>query len=77
MTEGTFTKTIQLRNGPLCGKRVTIPTCDTQATLPVNAKDMFGAWAVYRPSPERCPDGTEVWTEYVESQWGNTDLADL
>jgi hypothetical protein len=64
-----FTKTILLGNGPLCGKRVTIPAGDTQATLPVNAADMFGAWAVYRPSSERSSDGSEIWTEHVESQW--------
>ena len=75
MTEG-FTRTIELRNGPLCGKRVTIPSCDRQATLPVKKSYMFGAWAVYRPSLQRCADGTEIWTEYVESQWGATGLAD-
>jgi len=72
-----FTKTIELRNGPLSGKRVTIPAGDTQATLPVNAADMFGAWVVYRPSSERSPDGTEIWTEHVESQWGDTGLPSL
>ena len=70
-----FIKTIELRDGPLCGKRVTILSGDAQATLPVNASDLFGPWAVYRPSAERCADGTEIWTEDVESQWKDTGPA--
>ena len=70
-----FTKTIELRNGPLSGKRVTIPSGDTQVTLPVDAADMFGAWAVYRPSSQRCADGTEIWIEHQDSEW-SADLSE-
>ena len=72
-----FIKTIELRNGPLCGQRVKVPSGDSQATLPVNAADMFGAWVVYRPSLEKCADGTEIWDKYVESGFGDTGLAGL
>jgi len=70
-------KTIELRGGPLNGKRTSVPASNTQLTLPVNSADPFSAWAVYRPSADRCADGIEIWDEYIESQWGDTGLTDL
>jgi hypothetical protein len=70
-------KTIELRGGPLNGNRVMVSESHTQVSLPVNGADKFGAWAVYRPTSERSVNGMEIWAEYVESQWGDTGLADL
>ena len=70
-------KTVELRGGPLDGRRVTVSADATQASLPVDSSDRFSAWAVYRPTSERSSDGHEVWTEYVESQWGDTGLTNL
>ena len=70
-------KTVELRGGPLDGRRVTVSTDATQASLPIDSSDRFSAWTVYRPTSERSSDGHEVWTEYVESQWGDTGLANL
>jgi len=76
MTDPTQ-KTIELRGGPLHGKRITINSAHTQTTQPVNSADKFSAWVIYRPTQEQCADGTEVWVEYLESHWGDTGLTDL
>ena len=70
-------KTIELRGGPLHGRRVSIHPAHTQTTLPANSADRLGACVAYRPSREQCADGTETWDEYVESEFGDTGLADL
>ena len=70
-------KTIELRGGPANGRRVTIADLHEETTVPVNNADKFGARAVYRPTPWRCADGTEIWDEQVESKFGETELGDL
>ena len=70
-------KTIELRGGPLDGQRAKIPARNTRVSLPVNTADKYGAWASYLPTKERSPEGFEVWDEYVESEFGDTGLADL
>jgi hypothetical protein len=70
-------KTVELRGGALHGKRATAPVDATQLNLPVDGNDKFTAWIVYRHTSDRCADGTEVWEEYIESQWGDTGLTDL
>ena len=54
-------RTIELRGGPADGTRVAIAYGLDEATVPVNSTDKFGAWVVYRPTSERCADGTEIW----------------
>jgi len=68
MTDESEKKTIELRGGPAHGKRVQIHPEHTQTTLPANSADRFGAWVTYRPTQERCADGTETWAESVESK---------
>jgi hypothetical protein len=70
-------KTIELRGGPLNGRRTEVPAGNTQVVLQADASDKFSAWVIYRPTSERCADGTEIWSEYIESQWGGTGLTDL
>ena len=70
-------KTIELRGGPADGRRVTIADAHDETTVPVSSADRFGACAVYRPTPWRCADGTEIWDEQVESKFAETGLGDL
>jgi len=70
-------KQVELRGGPAHGRRVAIPLGFTELTLQVDSADKFSAWAVYRPTPERCDDGVEIWDEYVETQWGDSGLVPL
>jgi hypothetical protein len=70
-------KTVELRSGPLNGRRATVAADATQLSLPVDGNDKFSAWVLYRPTSDRCADGTELWEEYIESQWGDTDLTGL
>jgi hypothetical protein len=71
------TKTVELRGGHLNGRRVSVPAGFTELTLQVNSADKFSAWLVYRPTPERCADGAEIWDEYVETNWGDSGLVPL
>lgn len=77
MSEADGNKTIELRGGHAGGRRVSIPRGFTELTLQMDSTDKFSAWAVYRPTSERCADGTEIWDEYVETQWGNSGLVPL
>jgi hypothetical protein len=61
----------------LNGRRIVVPGGNAQVSLPANGADKFSAWVVYRPTSERCADGIEIRTEYVESKWGDTGLTDL
>jgi hypothetical protein len=70
-------KSIELRGGPLDGHCATVPMEATQASFQVDSSDKFSAWVVYRPTPDQAGSGAERWVEYVESQWGDTGLADL
>jgi hypothetical protein len=70
-------KTIELRGGPANGKRITIAYGLEEATIPVDGADKFGAWVVYRPTSERCADGTEIWDQHFEWAFGDTGLGDL
>jgi hypothetical protein len=70
-------KTVELRGGPADGRRIAIPLGFTELTLQVDSADKFSAWAVYRPTPDRSADGTEIWDEYVETQWGDSGLVPL
>jgi hypothetical protein len=71
------TKTVELRGGHLSGRRVSVPAGFTELTLQVSSSDKFSAWAVYRPTSQRCADGVEVWEEYVETNWGDSGLVPL
>ena len=73
----TDQKTIELRGGHANGRRVTIQAAFTQLTVQVNSADKFSAWITYRPTSERCADGVEIWSEYVETSWGDSDLVPL
>ena len=70
-------KTVELLGGPLDGQRAAVPADATQASFPVDRNDRFSAWVVYRPTSDRSSDGSEIWAEYVESQWGDTDLGTI
>jgi hypothetical protein len=70
-------KTVQLRGGLAGGRRVTVPLGFRELTLQINSTDKFSAWAVYRPTSERCADGVEIWDEYVESRWSDSGLVPL
>lgn len=70
-------KTIELRGGHANGQRVRIPLGFKELTLQVNSADTFSAWAVYRPTRERCADGTEIWDEQTEPTWGDSGLVPL
>ena len=70
-------KTVQLRGGLAGGRRVTVPSGFKELTLQINSADKFGAWAVYRPTLERCVDGVEIWDEHVESHWSDSGLVPL
>ena len=70
-------KTIELRGGPANGRRVSVQLGFTQLTVQVNSKDKFSAWIVYRPTSERYADGVEIWDEYVETKWGDSDIVCL
>ena len=70
-------KTIQLRGGRANGRRVTVPLGFSELTLQLNAADKLSAWAVYRPTAERCADGVEIWDEYVETGWKDSGLVPL
>jgi hypothetical protein len=73
----TDQKTIELRGGRANGRRVSVQAGFTQVTVQVNSADKFSAWIIYRPTSERGADGVEIWSEYIESSWGNTDLVPL
>jgi hypothetical protein len=70
-------KTVELRGGPADGRRVSIPLGFTELTLQVDSADKFSAWAVYRPTSDRSDDGVEIWSEYVETSWGDSGLVPL
>ena len=70
-------KTIELRGGPVDGKRITIAYGLEEAMVPVNSDDRLGAWVVYRPTSQRCDDGTEIWNLHIESEFGDTGLGGL
>jgi hypothetical protein len=70
-------KTVELRGGPADGRRVSIPLGFTELTLQVDSADKFSAWAVYRPTSDRSADGVEIWSEYVETTWGDSGLVPL
>jgi hypothetical protein len=70
-------KTIELRGGALNGKRVRVPESRTQVSLQVDPADKLSAWVVYRPASDRCADGVQIWDEYIETRWGDTDIIDV
>ena len=70
-------KTIELRGGHANGQRVRIPLGFKELTLQVNSADKFSGWVVYRPTRERCADGTEIWDEQAEPTWGDSGLVPL
>ena len=70
-------KTIELRGGHANGRRVSVQLGIKQLTVQVNSADKFSAWVVYRPTLDRCADGVEIWSEYVETSWGDSDLVPL
>ena len=70
-------KTIELRGGPAGGRRVTIAEEHEETTLPVDDGEKFGAWVVYRPTSQRCADGTEIWDQHIQCESGDTGLGDL
>jgi hypothetical protein len=70
-------KTIELRGGHADGRRVSVQLGFTQITVQVNSADKFSAWIIYRPTSERCADGVEIWSEYAETNWGDSDLVPL
>ena len=58
-------------------QRITIAYGHEKAMVPVNGADKFGAWVAYRPTSQRCADGTEIWDQHIESEFGETGLGAL
>lgn len=69
--------TVELRGGPANGRRVSVRAGSSELTLMANSADKFSAWVVYRPTSERCPDGTEIWDQYLAPTWGDSGLVPL
>jgi hypothetical protein len=70
-------KLIQLRGGRADGRRVTVPLGFKELTLQLSSADELSAWAVYRPTAQRCADGVEIWDEYAEPRWSDSGLVPL
>lgn len=67
-------KTIELRGGPADGRRMSVPSDTTEATIPIPE---FEGFAVYAPSDDRAPDGSELWDLILDSGFSGTGLAPL
>ncbi len=66
-------KTIELRGGPANGRRIRVAYHLEHAMVPVSPGTRSPEWAVYRPTSERCADGTEIWAEHVTPEFGETE----